>query len=154
MQEVANKALDLLKSFLDFNALYKKGYRYLLLYFYPKDNTPGCTIEAVEFSRLKPEFEAEKTYIVGVSKDSERSHARFKEKHNLRIDLLSDPNQELIKAFGALKLKKRFGKEYLGVSRDTFLIQLKPLKILKIWRGVKAKGHASKVLEYLRLLRT
>ncbi len=154
MQEVSNKVLDLLKSSLDLDDLYKKGFRYLVLYFYPKDNTPGCTIEAVEFSMLKQEFEAEKTYIVGVSKDSERSHARFKERHNLMVDLFSDPNQELIKAFGALKLKKRFGKEYLGVSRDTFLIQLKPLKILKIWRGVKAKGHASKVLEYLRSLRT
>lgn len=128
----------------------RKKYNYLVLYFYPKDNTPGCTIEAIEFTKLKHNFEKLGAYIIGVSKDSEKSHKRFIEKHNLGITLISDTDQELIKLFDVLKLKKRFGKEYYGVVRSTFLIDLQKAAVIHEWRNVRAKGHAEEVLEFVK----
>lgn len=127
----------------------REKYKYLVLYFYPKDNTPGCTTEAIEFTNLKRNFEKLGTTIIGVSRDSEESHKRFIEKHNLGITIVSDTNQELIKLFDVLKLKKRFGKEYYGVVRSTFLIDLQKGKVIQEWRNVRAKGHAREVLEYI-----
>ena len=130
----------------------REKYKYLVLYFYPKDNTPGCTTEAIEFTNLKQNFEELGATIIGVSKDSEESHKRFIEKHNLGITLVSDTNQELIKLFDVLRLKKRFGKEYYGVVRSTFLIDLQSSKVIHEWRNVRARGHASGVLEFLNQL--
>ncbi len=125
--------------------------RWTVLYVYPRDNTLGCTTEAKEFTELLKEFEKLGFQVVGVSKDSVESHRRFKEKHGLKVKLLSDPNAELIKALGAWGRKKSYGKEYEGVIRSTFI--LNPDGEI-VWRKVKvrAKGHAGKVLEEARRL--
>jgi len=122
------------------------GGKWTVLYVYPKDNTPGCTREAREFTELLGEFEKLGFQVIGVSKDSVQSHRRFKEKHGLKVRLLSDPNVELIKALGAWGKKKRYGKEYEGVIRSTFIFNPKG-KI--VWKklNVRTKGHASRVLE-------
>ncbi|NJE76100.1 peroxiredoxin [Thermococcus sp. ES12] len=127
------------------------GGKWTVLYVYPKDNTPGCTTEAKEFTELLPEFEKLGFQVVGVSKDSVKSHLRFKEKHGLRIKLLSDPEARLIKALGAWGKKKRYGKEYEGVIRSTFIFD--PNGEI-VWKkiNVRAKGHAAKVLEEARKL--
>ena len=125
--------------------------KWTVLYVYPKDNTPGCTTEAKEFTELLPEFEGLGFQVIGVSKDSVESHRRFKEKHGLKVKLLSDPNAELIKALGAWGKKKRYGKEYEGVIRSTFILNPDG-KI--VWKkiNVRAKGHAAKVLEEAKKL--
>jgi peroxiredoxin Q/BCP len=122
-----------------------------VLYFYPKDDTPGCTIEANDFTKLKPQFEALNCLIFGVSKDSAKSHTAFKEKHCLSFPLLLDLNGEICTKFDVLKEKSMFGKKYIGISRDTFLID-KEGKIIKIWRNVSANGHAEEVLKTLKSL--
>ncbi|ASI98991.1 peroxiredoxin [Thermococcus celer] len=125
--------------------------KWTVLYVYPKDNTPGCTTEAKEFTELLPEFEKLGFQVIGVSKDSVKSHARFKEKHGLKVKLLSDPGAELIKALGAWGKKKRYGREYEGVMRSTFIFN--PEGEL-VWKkiNVRAKGHAAKVLEEAKKL--
>ncbi|MBN2503916.1 MAG: peroxiredoxin [Bacilli bacterium] len=122
-----------------------KGQR-LVLYFYPKDNTSGCTLEAKEFTQLKEEFSAKGYKIIGVSRDSLASHRKFIAEHDLDILLLSDPNQELANAFDVIKEKSMYGKKYLGTERSTFLID-EDGKILKEYRGVSAANHAKIVLE-------
>lgn len=116
-----------------------KTKKYTLLYFYPKDNTPGCTIESQDFSRLRTEFEAIDVEIFGISKDSDYSHKKFQEKNNLTISLLSDENLELHKQFGTFGEKKNYGKIVEGVIRSTFLLDSKTGKILAEWRNVRAK---------------
>ena len=125
--------------------------KWTVLYVYPKDNTPGCTTEAKEFTELLPEFERLGFQVIGVSKDSVKSHQRFKEKHGLKVKLLSDPNAELIKALEAWGKKKSYGREYEGVIRSTFI--LNPEGEI-VWKKIKvrAKGHAAKVLEEARKL--
>jgi peroxiredoxin Q/BCP len=127
------------------------GGRWAVLYVYPKDNTPGCTTEAKEFTELLPEFEALGFQVIGVSRDSVESHRRFKERHGLGTKLLSDPEARLIKALGAWGKKKRYGKEYEGVIRSTFIFD--PNGEI-VWKkiNVRAKGHAAKVLEEARKL--
>jgi peroxiredoxin Q/BCP len=125
--------------------------KWTVLYFYPKDNTPGCTTEAKEFTELIEEFEKLGVQIIGVSRDSPKSHKRFKEKHGLRVRLLSDPNAELHKALGAWGKKKRYGKEYEGVIRSTFILDPEG-KIAWKKINVRAKGHAAKVLEEVKKL--
>nr|WP_315107389.1 thioredoxin-dependent thiol peroxidase [uncultured Campylobacter sp.] len=117
----------------------------VVLYFYPKDNTPGCTTEACEFSALYGDFIAKDTVIVGVSPDSVKSHAGFAQKQNLKHILLSDPAHEVAKLYGVWQVKKNYGKEYLGIVRSTFVIG-KDGKIVKVYKSVKAKEHAAKVL--------
>lgn len=119
-----------------------------LLYFYPKDDTPGCTLEAQDFTRLKSEFEALGIQIIGVSKDSEVSHEKFCNKHGLSIELIADESGELHEQFGVIGEKKNYGKVYIGVIRSTFLLD-QDGKILKEWRNVKATGHAEKILKEL-----
>ena len=120
----------------------------LILYFYPKNNTPGCTMEARDFTALAGDF-ADKGYkIVGVSKDKPKSHQNFKEKHDLGILTLSDSDEVLIKAFDVLKEKTMYGKTFIGVERSTFILD-ENLEIIKSLRGVKAKGHAEEVLRLL-----
>ena len=125
--------------------------RWVVLYFYPKDNTPGCTTEAKEFSELIHEFEKLNAVVIGISKDSVESHKKFKEKHQLKVTLLSDVERKVIEAYGAWQLKKRFGKESYGVVRCTYIIDLSG-KVAHLWKSVRAKGHAAKVLEKLKEL--
>jgi thioredoxin-dependent peroxiredoxin len=120
-----------------------------ILYFYPKDDTPGCTLEAQDFTRLKKDFEALGIEIIGVSKDSEASHAKFCGKYDLGIRLVSDESGELHEQFGVIGEKKNYGKVYVGVIRSTFLLDSDG-KILREWRNVKATGHAEKVLKEIK----
>ena len=117
----------------------------VVLYFYPKDNTPGCTTEACEFSANYDQFIKNDTVIIGVSPDSVKSHAGFIAKQNLKHILLSDEDKEISKLYGVWQVKKNYGKEYLGIVRSTFVIG-KDGKIAKIYKNVKAKDHAAKVL--------
>lgn len=126
-----------------------KDSRKTLLYFYPKDNTPGCTLEAQDFTRLKKDFESLGIHIIGVSKDSDASHTKFRDSCSLGIDLISDTDGLLHDQFQVIGEKKNYGKVYIGVIRSTFLLGGDG-KILKEWRNVKAKGHAEKILKELQ----
>lgn len=117
----------------------------VLIYFYPKDNTPGCTTESQDFRDHAPAFAAANTVIVGVSRDSLRSHENFRKKQELPFELISDPQEQLCQLFGVIKLKKLYGKEYLGIERSTFLIDHNGV-LVREWRGVKVKGHVEDVL--------
>ena len=123
--------------------------KWVVLYFYPKDNTSGCTREAKEFTAMKGEFEKLNAVIIGISKDSPKSHAKFIEKHNLGILLLSDENHEIIEKYGAWGKKKRYGKEYEGTIRSTFLIDPEG-RIVREWKNVRVAGHVEKVLNALK----
>jgi len=125
--------------------------KWLVFYFYPKDNTPGCTIEAIDFTALKADLENKNTVILGVSADSCQSHRNFIEKQDLGITLLSDPEKDAMQKYGVWRLKKNYGKEYMGVVRSTFLINPEG-KIAKAWYNVKAKGHAEKVAQAVKEL--
>jgi len=123
----------------------------VVLYFYPKDNTPGCSLEAMMFSKYKDEFEKYNTTIIGVSKDSCESHKKFIKNKNLNITLISDVKKELQKSYGVWDLKKFMGREFMGTIRTTFLIDSKG-KIRRIWDKVKVKGHVEEVLEEVKNL--
>lgn len=123
---------------------------YTLLYFYPKDDTPGCTLEASDFTRLKDEFVSLGIQIIWVSQDSWISHAKFCIKHHLDIELIADVDASLHHQFGVIGEKKNYGKIYIGVIRSTFLLNSE-WKILQEWRNVKATGHAEKVLKELKM---
>lgn len=139
-----NQAGDLVK-LEDFQS------NWLVLYFYPKDDTPGCTVEAKDFSQYSPQFDAKKAKILGVSPDSEKSHCKFIHKHDLSIQLLSDPEHQLCEAYGVWQLKKFMGKEYMGVVRSTFLIAPDG-NLAHTWSNVRTKGHVEKVLSKLQEL--
>jgi len=123
--------------------------KWVVLYFYPKDNTSGCTKEAIGFTENLEEFEKLNAVVIGVSPDSPKSHKRFMEKHNLKVILLSDPDHTILEKFGAWQLKKMYGREYYGVVRSTFLIS-PDKEIVKEWRKVKVKGHVEEVLNTLK----
>jgi peroxiredoxin Q/BCP len=125
--------------------------RNVVIYFYPKDSTPGCTTEGQDFRDLYAEFQALDTEIFGVSRDSLRSHENFRTKQSFPFQLISDPEEELCKLFDVIKLKKLYGKEYLGIDRSTFLIDKEGV-LRKEWRSVKVKGHAEAVLESVKQL--
>jgi len=118
----------------------------VVLYFYPKDSTPGCTTEGQDFRDAKAKFSRQNTVILGVSRDSMKRHENFKTKQNFNFDLLSDEDESLCKQFDVIKLKKLYGKEYMGIDRSTFLIG-EDGTLLQEWRGVKVKGHVDEVLE-------
>ena len=120
--------------------------KWVVLYFYPKDNTPGCTLEALAFTGLKKDFAAKNAVVFGISKDSCASHQKFIAKQDLTVELLSDPDSEVQKLYGVWRPKKFMGREFLGTVRSTFLIDPQG-KISKIWDNVKAKGHAEEVLK-------
>ena len=113
----------------------------VVLYFYPKDGTPGCTREAIEFRDIAEEFEKECAIILGVSKDSIKSHQKFKQKHELPFTLLSDPEGKVLDLYGVWKKKNLYGRTFMGTERTTFLIDEKGI-VKKVYRKVKAKGHA------------
>jgi thioredoxin-dependent peroxiredoxin len=119
--------------------------RKVVLYFYPKDGTAGCTREAVEFRDLAQEFEKQDITILGVSKDSVKSHQKFKQKNELPFTLLSDPEAKVLNLYGVWKEKKLYGRTYMGTERTTFLIDEKGI-VQKIYRKVKVKGHAKSCL--------
>jgi peroxiredoxin Q/BCP len=125
--------------------------QWLVLYFYPKDNTPGCSTEAINFTALSPQFQQLNAVIIGVSPDSEKSHCRFIEKHNLTIQLLSDTEHQLAEIYQVWGLKKFMGKEYMGIKRSTFLIDPQG-NIAYIWSNVKVKAHPEAVLKKLEEL--
>ena len=125
-----------------------KGRR-VVVFFYPKDNTPGCTTEAQAFRDRYGEITALNAEVVGVSKDGVKSHDNFKAKHDLPYPLISDKDIQLIEAFGAWKEKKNYGRTYMGVERSTFLLDENGV-IRREWRGVKVKGHAEEVLDALK----
>ena len=121
----------------------------VVVYFYPKDSTPGCTTEGRDFSALHSKFRRQKTVILGVSRDSVASHEKFKEKQGFPFDLLSDPDETLCTHFDVIKEKKLYGRTFMGIERSTFLID-KDGKLRQEWRKVKVKGHAEDVLEAVR----
>lgn len=114
--------------------------KWIVLYFYPKDNTPGCTTEACDFNASLPKFEELNAVVLGVSPDSPSSHQKFIDKQSLNFTLLSDEKKEVLSTYGVWKLKKLYGREYMGVERSTFIINPKG-KISKIYTNVKVKGH-------------
>ena len=131
----------------------KLNSKQLVIYFYPKNNTPGCTSQGQDFRDLYSEFQQVNTEILGVSRDSLRSHENFKAKHGFPFELISDSSEELCRLFDVLKQKKNFGREYIGIERSTFLLDGNCC-IVKEWRKVKVAGHANEVLEQARQLFT
>lgn len=127
------------------------GKQYVVLYFYPKDSTPGCTTEACEFRDSNSDFSDLNAVILGVSADDQKAHSKFIEKHGLPFSLLIDDTHEISEAYGVWTLKKNFGKEYMGIERTTFLIDPTGT-IVKEWRKVKVKGHVEEVLHTLKSL--
>ncbi|MFP3514797.1 peroxiredoxin [Pseudomonas sp. SIMBA_077] len=123
----------------------------VVIYFYPKDSTPGCTTEGQGFRDLYAEFQAANTEVFGVSRDSLKSHENFKAKQAFPFELLSDKDEALCQLFDVIKLKKLYGKEYLGVDRSTFLIDKEGV-LRHEWRGVKVPGHVDAVLEQAKQL--
>jgi peroxiredoxin Q/BCP len=123
--------------------------KYTVLYFYPKDNTPGCTTEAMAFRDHHAEYEALGAQVVGVSRDSLRSHENFKSKLGLPFHLISDPEETVCDQFKVMKMKNMYGKKVRGVERSTFVIDANG-KVVKEWRGVKVNDHVLEVLEFLK----
>ncbi len=121
----------------------------IVLYFYPKDSTPGCTLEGQDFRDNKSKFSARNTIIFGVSRDSVKSHENFKSKQSFSFDLLSDPDEKLRKQFDVIKEKNIYGKKVIGIERSTFLIDEDGI-LVKEWRKVKVKGHVEEVLEEIK----
>jgi len=127
------------------------GKKNVVLYFYPKDDTPGCTIEANEFTALIDEFGAADTIVLGVSKDNCAKHQKFISKYDLKVELLADTDGELCELYGTWGLRKFMGREYMGIGRSTFVID-KQGKLVEVNYKVKAKGHAQQILEIVQAL--
>jgi peroxiredoxin Q/BCP len=127
--------------------------RFLVLYFYPKDNTPGCTTESVQFRDLYPAFRELGCGIYGVSRDSLKSHEGFKAKHGFPFDLLADTEEKVCAQFGVIKMKNMYGRQVRGIERSTFVLDREGV-LLREWRGVKVPGHVQEVLNFVKALRT
>ena len=127
--------------------------QWLVLYFYPKDSTPGCTTEGLDFNALLPKLKKSNAAVLGVSRDSVRSHDNFCAKQGFRFPLVSDADEALCKAFDVIKPKKLYGRDYIGVERSTFLISPEGV-IAQSWRKVKVPGHAQAVLDALKAAQT
>ena len=123
----------------------------LVIFFYPKDNTPGCTTESQQFRDLYADFKKARCEVVGISRDSLKSHGNFKRKFSLPYALLSDSDEKICAQFGVMKLKNMYGKQVRGIERSTFVLDSTG-KICKEWRGLKADGHAQQVLDFVRTL--
>ena len=124
---------------------------HVVLYFYPRDNTPGCTTEGREFAELHNRFRRQKAVILGISRDSVASHEKFKAKYGFPFELLSDTEEKVCRMFDVIREKNFYGKKVLGIERSTFLIDAEGV-LRKEWRKVKAKGHAAEVLEAVKAL--
>tara|TARA_B100001057_G_scaffold460445_1_gene511526 strand:+ start:224 stop:709 length:486 start_codon:yes stop_codon:yes gene_type:complete len=124
---------------------------YVIIYFYPKNDTPGCTLETNDFNKLLPNFKKLNCEVYGISKDNLKSHIKFKKKYKIKFELLSDSEKKVLKKYKVWRKKKFMGREFMGIIRSTFLIDKKG-KILKIWKNVKVKNHAQDVLKTLELL--
>ena len=122
---------------------------YVIIYFYPKDDTPGCTIETNDFNKLLPKFKKLNCEILGISKDNLKSHDKFKHKYKIKFDLLADEELKVLKKYKVWGKKKFMGREFMGIIRSTYLIDKKG-KILKVWENVKVKDHAKEVLKTLQ----
>ena len=122
---------------------------FVVLYFYPKDDTPGCTIETNDFNKLLPKFKKLNCEILGISKDNLKSHDKFRDKYKIKFDLLADEEIKVLKKYKVWAKKKFMGREFMGIVRTTFLINKKG-KIIKIWNNVKVKDHAKEVLKTLQ----
>ena len=122
--------------------------KYIVLYFYPKDDTPGCTLETKDFNKLLNKFKSLDSIILGISKDSIESHKKFKKKHNIKFDLLSDEEKKSIKAYKTWGKKKFMGREFMGQIRSSFVISRG--KILNEWRNVRVKDHAQEILDFIK----
>ena len=125
----------------------------VVLYFSPKDDTSGCTQEAIEFSGLRPQFEKLGAKVIGMSPDPVKKHDKFKTKHDLKVDLVADEDKAIIEAYGLWVEKSLYGRKYMGVERTTYLVESAG-KIAKIWNKVKVPGHAAEVLEATKALGT
>ncbi len=123
----------------------------VVVYFYPKDNTSGCTLEGQEFRDLYPDFGKADTIVVGVSRDSLKSHEGFKAAHGFPFELLADTDEKVCELFGVMKLKNMYGKQVRGIERSTFVFD-KTGRLVKSWRGLKAPGHAAEVLAFVQTL--
>ena len=123
----------------------------VVIYFYPKDSTPGCTLEGQDFRDLHTRFRRQKTVILGVSRDSIASHEKFRAKQEFPFDLLSDPDEKLCRRFDVIREKNMYGRKVMGIERSTFLIDADG-KLRREWRKVKVKGHAAEVLEAVKEL--
>ncbi|WP_291842644.1 peroxiredoxin [Maricaulis sp.] len=121
----------------------------VVLYMYPKDDTPGCTTAALDFTAASAAFSDAGAVVIGLSKDSVKRHDNFKAKHDLQVRLVSDPDGETIEAYGSWVLKKLYGREYMGIDRSTFLIDREG-RLARIWHKVKVKGHVDEVLSAVR----
>tara|TARA_Y100000590_G_scaffold92544_2_gene104661 strand:+ start:13630 stop:14100 length:471 start_codon:yes stop_codon:yes gene_type:complete len=124
----------------------------VILYFYPKDNTPGCTTEGQNFRDLHKEFKKENTVIFGLSRESLKSHESFKSKQSFPFELISDPDEKICKQYDVIKEKSMYGRKYMGIERSTFLIDEKG-RLVKEWRKVKVTGHVKEVLEAVKALK-
>ncbi len=122
-----------------------------IIYFYPKDDTPGCTKEAIEFTDFLSKFEKLNTIIIGISKDSVEKHQKFKVKHKIKFDLATDDDGKLCDKFKVWVEKSMYGKKYMGIQRATFIID-ENLNVINSWRNVKVKGHVEEVYEYIKNL--
>ena len=140
--ESTNKDKFVLKDHLGIN---------IVIFFYPKDNTPGCTQEGLDFSNNLIKFKKLNTKVYGVSRDSIKSHDNFKKKYKYKFDLISDPDEYLCNLFDVIKEKSMFGKKYMGIERSTFIINTKNT-LIKEWRKVKVNGHSDEVLKYIKEL--
>jgi peroxiredoxin Q/BCP len=123
----------------------------VVLYFYPKDNTPGCTVEGAQFRDLHPQFKKVGAVVVGCSRDSLKSHEGFKSKMAFPFELISDVDEKLCSQFGVIKMKNMYGKKVRGIERSTFVVD-RDGKLAKEWRGVKVPGHAEEVLQFVKTL--
>ena len=121
----------------------------IILYFYPKDNTPGCTLETIDFNKLNSMILKNNTVVYGISADTIQSHLKFKKKYNIKFDLLSDVNKKVLKKYGVWRQKAFMGKKYMGIVRTTFLID-KNSKVHKIWNNVRVKDHAKDVFSEIK----
>ena len=126
-----------------------QSYDKTIVFFYPRDNTPGCTTENMDFSSLYQKFLDLNCILYGISRDSIKSHVKFKEKYKLEIDLISDEKEEICKKFDVIKMKNMYGKQVKGIERSTFILNKNGL-IIHEWRGIKVKGHADEVLNFLQ----
>jgi peroxiredoxin Q/BCP len=134
----------------DFNLSDYRGKK-IVLYFYPKDNTPGCTTESMQFRDLHTQFREADAEVFGLSRDSIRSHEGFKSKLALPFELISDPDEKICALFNVMKMKNMYGKQVRGIERSTFVIDGSG-KLVKEWRGVKVPGHIDEVLEFVKAL--